>query len=41
MKRLAYTIAVSVFATTVGINAAHAERVCKVTDPTEDSIKYP
>ena len=34
MKRLAYTVAVSVLATTVGINAAHAERVCKVTDPT-------
>ena len=38
MKRLAYTVAASVFATTVGMSTAHAERVCKVTDPTETPL---
>lgn len=38
MKRLAYTIAVSVLATTVGLSTAHAERVCKITDPTETPL---
>ena len=34
MKRLAGLVTVSVFCAIVGMNAAYAERVCKVTDPT-------
>ena len=34
MKRLAELIAATVFCIIIGMNAAHAERVCKVTDPT-------
>ena len=38
MRSLAYTVALSIFATTAGLSAAHAERVCKVTDPTETPL---
>jgi len=38
MKRLAFTVVVSVLTTTAGLSAAHAERVCKVTDPTETPL---
>ena len=34
MKKLACTVVLSLFATTAGMSNAHAERVCKVTDPT-------
>lgn len=34
MTRLTGTLALSIFAMIIGMNAAHAERVCKVTDPT-------
>ena len=34
MKRLIYKFSLSVFAITIGMSMAHAERVCKVTDPT-------
>lgn len=34
MKRLACTLLLSVFTIVAGMSAAHAERVCKVTDPT-------
>lgn len=34
MKRLAHPFFLFIFAVTIGMSAAHAGRVCKVTDPT-------
>lgn len=38
MKRLAHPFFLFIFAVTIGMSAAHAERVCKVTDPTRTPL---